>query len=204
MQQPSPATKCRTSAESYFAALFKRPDATNTKITASYSTTAGSQIVISASADMDNEFMGILGLKTVNLTATSTAKWGASRLRVALVLDTTGSMASDGKIGALITATKKLVTQLQSAASVDGDVYVSILPFAKDVRIENNYDATWDNWIYWDDKAKSDPNSWDATHGKCNTSGSILHQKQLRQRLFAFELYDTEHLYRRGNLLGIR
>ena len=164
----------QTSAQSYFAALFKRPDATNTKITASYSTTAGSQIVISASADMDNEFMGILGLKTVNLTATSTAKWGASRLRVALVLDTTGSMASDGKIGALITATKKLVTQLQSAASVDGDVYVSILPFAKDVRIENNYDATWDNWIYWDDKAKSDPNSWDATHGKCNTSGSIL------------------------------
>ena len=59
----SPAMKCRASAETYFAALFKRPDATNTKITASYSTTAGSQIVISASADMDNEFMGILGLK---------------------------------------------------------------------------------------------------------------------------------------------
>ncbi len=161
-------------AETYFAGLFKRPDATNAKVTASYSTTAGSQVVVSGSADMDTQFMSILGFKTVNLTATSTAKWGASRLRVALVLDTTGSMASDGKIGALITATKKLVDQLQSAASVDGDVYVSIIPFAKDVRIENNYDATWDNWIYWDNQAKSDPNSWDATHGKCNTSGSIL------------------------------
>ncbi len=118
--------------------------------------------------------MSILGFKTINLTATSTAKWGASRLRVALVLDTTGSMASDGKIAALITATKNLLGQLQSAASVDGDVYVSIIPFAKDVRIENNYDATWDDWIYWDNQAKSDPNSWDATHGKCNTSGSIL------------------------------
>ena len=161
-------------AETYFAGLFKRPEATNAKVSAAYSTTAGSQVVVSGSADMDTQFMSILGFKTVNLTATSTAKWGASRLRVALVLDTTGSMASDGKIGALITATKKLVDQLQSAASVDGDVYVSIIPFAKDVRIENNYDATWDNWIYWDNQAKSDPNSWDATHGKCNTSGSIL------------------------------
>ena len=160
--------------ETYFAGLFKRPDATNTKVSATYSTTAGSQVVVSGSADMDTEFMSILGFKTINLTATSTAKWGASRLRVALVLDTTGSMASDGKIGALITATNNLLSQLQSAASVDGDVYVSIIPFAKDVRIENNYDATWDDWIYWDDKAKSDPNSWDATHGKCNTSGSVL------------------------------
>jgi uncharacterized protein YegL len=94
---------------------------------------------------MDTEFMRMIGYKTISLSATSTVKWGASRLRVALVLDTTGSMASDGKIAALITATKKLLDQLQSAASVDGDVYVSIIPFAKDVRIENNYDATWDD-----------------------------------------------------------
>ena len=161
-------------AETYFAGLFKRPDATNPKVSATYSATLGSQIVISASADMDAEFMRMLGFRTINLTATSTAKWGASRLRVALVLDTTGSMASDGKIGALITATKNLLGQLQSAASVDGDVYVSIIPFAKDVRIENNYNSTWDDWIYWDNQAKSDPNSWDATHGKCNTSGSVL------------------------------
>ncbi len=160
-------------AKTYFPGLFKRTDATIASVSATYSTTAGSQMVVSASANMDTEFMHILGFKTVNLTATSTAKWGASRLRVALVLDTTGSMASDGKIGALITATKKLLSQLQSAASVDGDVYVSIIPFAKDVRIENNYDSTWDNWMYWDNQAKSDPNSWDANHGKCNTSTSV-------------------------------
>jgi Flp pilus assembly protein TadG len=160
--------------ETYFAGLFKRSDATNIKVSAIYSATTGSQVVVSGSADMDTEFMRMIGYKTISLSATSTVKWGASRLRVALVLDTTGSMASDGKIAALITATKKLLDQLQSAASVDGDVYVSIIPFAKDVRIENNYDATWDDWIYWDNQAKTDQNSWDATHGKCNTSGSIL------------------------------
>jgi Flp pilus assembly protein TadG len=131
--------------ETYFAGLFKRSDATNIKVSAIYSATTGSQVVVSGSADMDTEFMRMIGYKTISLSATSTVKWGASRLRVALVLDTTGSMASDGKIAALITATKKLLDQLQSAASVDGDVYVSIIPFAKDVRIENNYDATWDD-----------------------------------------------------------
>ena len=54
--------------ETYFAGLFKRPDATNTKVSATYSTTAGSQIVVSGSADMDTEFMSMLGFKTMSLS----------------------------------------------------------------------------------------------------------------------------------------
>lgn len=125
-------------AQNYFAAIFKRPEATNVRITASYSATTGSQIVINGSADMDTEFIRILGYKTISVTAASTAKWGSARLRVALVLDTTGSMASNHKIDALKTATKNLLTQLQSAASVDGDVYVSIIPFSKDINLGSN------------------------------------------------------------------
>ena len=67
--------------------------------------------------------------------APPTTKWGSSRLRVALVLDVTGSMASDGKMTALKTATKNLLTQLKSAATQNGDVYVSIIPFNKDVNV---------------------------------------------------------------------
>ena len=123
---------------------------------------------------------------------------------MALVLDTTGSMASDGKIGALITATKKLLGQLQSAASVDGDVYVSIIPFAKDVRIENNYDSTWDDWIYWDNQAKSDPEFLGCNARQMQHVRQHPDQKQLRQRLLTFELHDAEHLRRCGHLLDIR
>ena len=61
---------------------------------------------------------------------------------MALVLDNTGSMADDGKMTALKTATKNLLTQLQGAASVDGDVYVSIIPFSKNVNLgPANYGA---------------------------------------------------------------
>ena len=58
-----------------------------------------------------------------------------NRLRVALALDNTGSMASDGKIGALKTATKSLLDQLKAAAANNGDVYVSIIPFNKNVNV---------------------------------------------------------------------
>ena len=55
--------------ETYFAGLFKRSDATNTKVSATYSTTVGSQIVISASADMETSSCASSASRTVNLTA---------------------------------------------------------------------------------------------------------------------------------------
>ena len=164
----------QTSAQDYFKAIFTRPEAANVKVTAAYSSASGSQVVITSSADMATEFLGMIGYKTFHIATSATAKWGSSRLRVALVLDTTGSMSSSGKIEALKTATKKLLSQLKSAASVNEDVYVSIIPFAKDVRIEPNYAAPWNDWVYWDNNAKSDPTSWDATHGTCSTSNNVL------------------------------
>ena len=56
------------------------------------------------------------------------------KLQVALALDTTGSMASDGKMPALKTVTEELLTTLQTAAVTNGDVRVAIVPFAKYVK----------------------------------------------------------------------
>ena len=41
--------------------------------------------------------MGVLGYNYITVNGSSTAKWGTDRLRVALALDVTGSMASAGK-----------------------------------------------------------------------------------------------------------
>jgi hypothetical protein len=60
-------------------------------------------------------------------------------------------MQSDGKIGALKTATKGLLDQLKAAATNNGDVYVSIVPFSKDVNVgSSNYSQSWINWSDWD------------------------------------------------------
>jgi Flp pilus assembly protein TadG len=141
------SSQLETNATNYFNALFTRPEVTNVQVSAAYTTDGGSQVALTASGRVPTAFVGILGMETIPVTASSTAKWGSNRLRVALVLDNTGSMAQSGKMTALQTATKNLLTQLQNAASVDGDVYVSIVPFVKDVNVgTSNKSATWIDW----------------------------------------------------------
>jgi Flp pilus assembly protein TadG len=164
-----------TKAEAYFKALFNRPEATGVKVNATYSTSGGNKIVVTASANVKADFMGLMGVTQMNLGVESMAKWGNSRLRVALALDTTGSMRSDGKIDALKTATKALLDQLKAAAAKDGDVYVSIIPFSKDVNVgKANFEATWIDWTEWDEDNGDDVSSTTCTKkGKktrCTTS----------------------------------
>src|SRR5436305_6887971 len=110
-------TQIQSQATAYFTALFTRPEATGLQVTATYSTTNGSQILIYATANVKTDFMNLIGLgiPTMQVAADSQVKWGNTRMRVALVLDNTGSMDDDGKMPALITATKTLLTQLQNA-----------------------------------------------------------------------------------------
>ena len=140
-------------AKAYFAAMFTRPEATNIVVNATYSTTTGSQVLVTGSARVPTTIMAIAGYTTMTINGSSTAKWGSERLRVALALDNTGSMADHGKMTALKSATKSLLTQLKNAASVNGDVHVSIIPFSEDVNVgASNYNASWLDWEEWEDE----------------------------------------------------
>jgi len=70
-------------------------------------------------------------------------------------------MSSDGKMDALKTATKNLLNQMKAAAAKDGDVYVSIVPFNKDVNVgKSNYTQP---WVSWADHSGYD--GWDSENG---------------------------------------
>ena len=143
------ASQLQQQTTAYFNAMFNHPEAKNLVITPAYTTAGGAQLTIAVSGAVDTTFMKVMGYDSLNLGSTSTVKWGNSRLRVALVLDNTGSMAEAGKIDALKSASKNLLTQLKNAAATNGDVYVSIIPFAKDVNVgKNNYTSSirWDLW----------------------------------------------------------
>jgi Flp pilus assembly protein TadG len=160
----------QTKADKYFKALFTRPEATNVTVTANYTTIGGSQVLVSASARVPTSIMAIAGYNYIDLNTSATAKWGVTRLRVALALDVTGSMASAGKLTALKSATKALLTQLKNAATVDGDVYVSIIPFSKDVNVgSSNYAANWIDWTAYDA----------ANSGSGSISGSVCYNGTL-------------------------
>ena len=125
----------QTKANDYFKALFTRPEATGLTVTATYTKTNGSQVVINASSNVKANFMGLMGVPMMKVAVDSQVKWGNTRMRVALVLDNTGSMYDDGKMPALITATNTLLNQLKSAAVNNGDIYVSIVPFLSLIHI---------------------------------------------------------------------
>jgi Flp pilus assembly protein TadG len=180
----------QTQANSYFKALFNRPEATNINISATYTTDGGSALSVNGSTDVPTNFLGVLGYKKLTVDGTSTTRWGSSRLRVALVLDNTGSMSDAGKIDALKTATKNLLTQLQNAVTTPGDVYVSIVPFVKDVSVDASaYTSSWDDWIRWDDGTD---NSWDGANGTCSMGSKSPRSKCTAQSSCSLSGYSSQ------------
>lgn len=153
----------------YVVANFNRPDAKNIVVTPTYSQ-AASELTLLGEATLDTHFVSLLGKETMSISATSTAKWGNSRLRVALALDNTGSMASSNKMVALKAAAHKLLNQLEKAATKPGDVYVSIVPFAKDVNVGpgNPTDPNWKapDWVDFTTN-RDGLRSWEYQNGTC-------------------------------------
>jgi Flp pilus assembly protein TadG len=146
-------------AQGYFNANFSDPSAQNVSLTSSYSS-LGPSVTVTGNATVPAYFLNLIGIQEMPVQASSITVWGQSRLRVSLVLDNTGSMADDGKMSALKVAAHNLLSQLQNAASVDGDVYVSIIPFVKDVNVgAGNYNQS---WVRWD--------LWDQVNGRCSSS----------------------------------
>jgi Flp pilus assembly protein TadG len=149
-------------AQAYFAALYTNTDAKSVSVNATYTanTSMGSTIQVNGSGLVNTDFMKVAGFPNINFNTMSTAAWGNVRMRVAMALDNTGSMASDGKIAALRTAASNLVDQLSALAKTPGDVYISVIPFAKDVNVGNsNYNQTWIDWT-----------DWDAANGSCSNN----------------------------------
>jgi Flp pilus assembly protein TadG len=136
----------------YFNAQFTNADISGVTVTAAYTNnaTTGSQITSSSSGTIQTAFLRVIGFPSFQLTAASTTTWGTTKLRVALALDNTGSMSDSGKMSALKTATNNLIDQLSAAATNNGDVYVSIVPFANVVNFGTGYKNSgyidWSNW----------------------------------------------------------
>jgi Flp pilus assembly protein TadG len=145
-------TVLQTQATDTFNALYKHPEVNNITVTPAYTSGIdGSHLTLHGTGVINTNFLGVIGVNQIDISATAVSTWGNTRLRVALVLDNTGSMSSAGKMAALKTATHNLLGQLKSAAHQPEDVYVSIIPFSKDVNFgPENYDQSWLRWDLWD------------------------------------------------------
>lgn len=145
-------TVLQTQATETFNALYKHPEVNNITVTPAYTSGLdGSHLTLHGTGVINTNFLGVIGVNQIDISATAVSTWGNTRLRVALVLDNTGSMSSAGKMTALKAATHNLLGQLKSAAHQPEDVYVSIIPFSKDVNFgPENYNQSWLRWDLWD------------------------------------------------------
>jgi len=136
--QPAQVT---AKAESFFNAQFNRPEVTNLSVNAVLSSPQQGSFVlnVTASGTVPTTFTQLLGHTQMNIGSSAEVKWGIKKLELALVLDNTGSMASNGKLTQLKAAAKSLLTTLQTAAKQTGDIKISIIPFDKVVNIGTTY-----------------------------------------------------------------
>ncbi len=135
----------------------------------------GSAIDLTATHTFPTTIMSLTGIDEINLTAHSQIMKAMRPIEIALVMDTTGSMATDDKITGAKNAARALLNTLYagSAASVPESEFirVALVPFAAGVRLNRNaYDfnlgwidttglnpisklnfnsATWNNYMAW-------------------------------------------------------
>jgi Flp pilus assembly protein TadG len=162
-----------TKAQAYFAALYTNADAKSVSVNATYtaSSSMGSNIQVNGSGAVTTDFLKVAGFPSLNFNTSSTAAWGNVRMRVAMALDNTGSMAQDGKMPAMQKAAKDLVDQLSGLAKTPGDIYISIIPFAKDVNVgASNYNQDWIDWTDWDAANGQDECTKYKKNGNCKTT----------------------------------
>ena len=106
------ATQLQQKASGYFNALLTRSYAQNTQVGIPVVDQQTSTVTVTASSTVPMVFMKMwpFNISNINMSISSTIAWGMTRLRVALVLDNTGSMAQYGKLPALQSATKNLLS----------------------------------------------------------------------------------------------
>lgn len=111
----------------------------------------GQYVQLTADHDFPTTIMSLTGIEEINLVATSQIMKAMRPIEMVLVMDTTGSMASSGKIDGAKTAARDLLSTVYGGtlAQVPESEYlrIALVPFAAGVRLNPNaYDFNL-NWV---------------------------------------------------------
>lgn len=132
-------------------------DANTPRLTASVvdfnASRSGEVLTVNAKAEVDTNFLGLLSIEMLPISIEAQSEFYIQTREVALVLDTTGSMAGD-RLADLKTATHLLIDRLdKDTGSITGNNRIGVVPFNDFVRI--NPSDFQDNWL--DNEGRSAP-----------------------------------------------
>ncbi|MGL4290814.1 MAG: vWA domain-containing protein [Phreatobacter sp.] len=104
----------------------------------------GASVRVNGSGQINPLAISLLSTGSLTISGTASAIWQTKKIDLVLVLDNTGSMASSGKMTALKTAAKNLISTLRAAATQADSVRIGIVPFDTQVNIGTAYrNETW-------------------------------------------------------------
>ncbi len=116
--------------------------ANDVNLTVSFDSNARS-VEATGTVSHQTALLGIVGITTIPIGATSSSKVGRAYLEVALVLDNSGSMAGS-RITTLRSSAVDLTQKVLGAAYLPGDTRIAVVPFASMVNVgPQNANASW-------------------------------------------------------------
>jgi Flp pilus assembly protein TadG len=122
-------------AQKFFYANY--PDEELGTVTSLNVNASGNNLVnVSGSARIDTAFMGLFGIYYLDVSVNVEVTRESKGLEIALVLDNTGSMASDGKMTALKSATNELIGILFGEQNTPSHLKMALVPFSQTVRVD--------------------------------------------------------------------
>ena len=98
---------------------------------------------VKVEGQINTSFMGVAGIPTIDVGASSQVNVGGTALELALVLDNTGSMAG-AKIASLKSSAKQLISILEAEKGDYSSLKVGVVPFSEYVNVgKGNLAAPW-------------------------------------------------------------
>jgi Flp pilus assembly protein TadG len=132
----------KAKAQLFFDANYKSTMATASPLQVNFN---GDNIVLSVTASVPTTFMRIANIDHIDMHAKSTITKKERNIELVMVLDTTGSMASGGKITALKSAAKQMVATLFDGNDSSSTLKIGVVPFAAAVNI--GFDKINSGWL---------------------------------------------------------
>ncbi len=137
-------------SKKYIEANYDHTTGNATTITSNVTIT-GSQIKLDASIGIPMTIMSLVGIQDYQFNASSTVKKAMRPIELTMVMDTTGSMASSGKLDGAKSAAHTLLTRLYagSASAVPRSEFirVSMVPFSGAVKLDTAHPDFNLDWI---------------------------------------------------------
>jgi Flp pilus assembly protein TadG len=128
------ATQLQSRSQAYFDAVFHAQGGVGSPTIVVKTDTQ--RLSVSAESSVPTTLMQIAGVRTIPVSSAAVIAYGVQKIEVALVLDNTGSMRDANKMEELHKAASKFIDDLSAKARVAGEIKVSIVPFATQVRVD--------------------------------------------------------------------